>query len=387
MRAVARRVADLELVILAVLLPGLILPNPLSPGIALALPVLWLVRWVGRGTCTRRTSLDGPILFLLLLMALGLGVSPDRAWSLNALYLHLAGVALYSGLVNWIAPAYRGPEPPPVGAPGRRIVGAAGLLVAGGAALALVSPLLVPNWGKIGINGPLLPEAFAILEPRLPDTIQTNTLGTVMAMLICLAAAWLLAVERGQPGARYRPVQASALAIALVVMGIVSVLAWSRGALVALVPALLLVLALTDWRFLGAVPLVTLLGVGLVGWLGPQRVVDQILSSGPAYHGVAATRLEIWDRAWRLLVDVPYTGAGLGTFELVVPARYAYVLNALTDPQVHAHNIFLQAGVDCGVLGIVALAWLLLAALVSLARTLRARPGGWQRPVAAGLLG
>ncbi|MBU1749415.1 MAG: O-antigen ligase family protein, partial [Chloroflexi bacterium] len=208
-----------------------------------------------------------------------------------------------------------------------------------------------------------------------------------MAMLMCLAAAWLLAVERGQPGARYRPVQASALAAALVVMGIVSVLAWSRGALVALVPALLLVLALTDWRFLGAVPVVTLLGVGLVGWLGPQRVVDQILSSGPAYHGVAATRLEIWDRAWRLLVDVPYTGAGLGTFGLVVPARYAYVLNALTNPQPHAHNIFLQAGVDCGVLGIAALAWLLLAALVSLARTLRARPGGWQQPVAVGLLG
>ncbi|MBU0493194.1 MAG: hypothetical protein KKB13_15225 [Chloroflexi bacterium] len=176
MRAAVRWLADHELWILAVLLPGLILPNPLSPWVVAALPALWVCRWLGRGTITRRTSLDGPILFLLLLVSLGVWASPDPLWSLNALYLHLAGVALYSGLVNWIAPAYRGPETLPVGVPGRRIVGAAGLLVAGGAALALVSPLLVPTWGKIGIKGPLLPEAFAILEPFSETYANLGTL-------------------------------------------------------------------------------------------------------------------------------------------------------------------------------------------------------------------
>ena len=413
MRAAACWVADHELWVLAVLLPGLILPNPLSPWAVMALPLLWLLRWAARGAITRRTSLDGPILLLLLLLPLGLWASPDPALSLRALYLPLGGVALYFGLVNWIAPVYGGADfLPPVGEPlaslppgcarGRReaahglgeetaparIARAAGLLVAGGAGLALVSPLLVPSWGKVGINQPLLPEAFAILGPYLPDTIQTNTLGAVMAMLLCPTVAWLLAAERGQPAFPRRFLRAGGLAVALALMSVILVLAWSRGALAALVPALLLVLVLTDWRWAGVVPPLALLGVGLVGWLGPQRILDQLLSSGPAYHGVAATRLEIWDRALRLLADVPYTGLGLGMFGRVVPARYAYVLNASFEPpQVHAHNIFLQAGSDLGLLGVVVLAWLLLAAFVSLARTLRARPGGWQRPIAVGLLG
>lgn len=387
MRAVACWVANRELWILAFLLPGLILPNPLSPWIVVALPLLWLLRWVARGTLTRRTFLDFPILFLLLLIPLGFWVSPDLALSVRAVYLPLAGVALYSGLVNWIAPACGPAAPPPANAPAR-VVRATSLLVAGGATLALASPLLVPSWDKVGIHHPLLPDVFTALESYLPDTVQTNTLGTVMAMLICLAAAWLLVVERDRPASPRRFLQAGGLTVALVLMGMILVLSWSRGALVALIPALLLALVLTDWRFLGAVPLVALLGVGLVGWLGPQHVLDQLLSSGPVYYGSATSRLEIWDRALRLLRDLPYTGAGMGTFARVVPARYAYVLNAnFEPPHVHAHNIFLQAGADWGVLGIVALAWLLLAVLVSLVRTLRARPGGWQRPIAVGLLG
>lgn len=67
-----------------------------------------------------------------------------------------------------------------------------------------------------------------------------------------------------------------------------------------------------------------------------------------------ASRIEIWSRALYALQDFPFTGVGLGTFGRVLPLLYPLFL---TPPDVgipHAHNVFLQVGVDLGLGGLIA---------------------------------
>ena len=61
-----------------------------------------------------------------------------------------------------------------------------------------------------------------------------------------------------------------------------------------------------------------------------------------------------------MIRDYPFTGIGLDTFRLVAQNEYPYFNYAFNQTE-HPHNIFLQAGVDGGVLGLLALLWLIVA--------------------------
>jgi O-antigen ligase len=64
-------------------------------------------------------------------------------------------------------------------------------------------------------------------------------------------------------------------------------------------------------------------------------------------------RLEIWSRALYGLEDFPFTGLGLGTFRRVVPVLYPLFLVAPDQDIAHAHNQFLQVGLDLGLPGLI----------------------------------
>lgn len=72
----------------------------------------------------------------------------------------------------------------------------------------------------------------------------------------------------------------------------------------------------------------------------------------------AASRLELYTQAWELIQEYPFTGAGLGVFPLVYSA-YVMLIDAPLLP--HAHNIFLAIWSEQGILGVVALIWLIVA--------------------------
>ncbi|HSD83925.1 MAG TPA: O-antigen ligase family protein, partial [Anaerolineae bacterium] len=101
-------------------------------------------------------------------------------------------------------------------------------------------------------------------------------------------------------------------------------------------------------------------GVMAVVLLGPERLWPA--SSAPAATGELGTvftpsladRVEIWSRAVYGLQDFSFTGMGLGTFRYVMPVLYPLFT---VSPEVdlgHAHNEWLQAGVDLGLAGLVA---------------------------------
>ncbi len=76
-----------------------------------------------------------------------------------------------------------------------------------------------------------------------------------------------------------------------------------------------------------------------------------------ALGGVATLsnfRLDVWTQAYAGLQDFPFTGMGFGTFRallfLLYPTRISPSYNVG-----HAHNFFLQTGLDFGLPGLIAM--------------------------------
>jgi putative inorganic carbon (HCO3(-)) transporter len=104
-------------------------------------------------------------------------------------------------------------------------------------------------------------------------------------------------------------------------------------------------------------------GLAVSLWLGPERVLSEAIAS--ATLGGSEGRGEVWTRALYILEDFPLTGVGLGAFTRVTDLLYPlfrYPPGAIG----HAHNLFLQVGVDVGLPGLAAwLAMYLLALAIS----------------------
>src|SRR5262249_45371462 len=88
------------------------------------------------------------------------------------------------------------------------------------------------------------------------------------------------------------------------------------------------------------------------------------LASDPSGTALGSTlslqaRVEIWSRALLMLQDFPFTGIGLNTFPVVLQALYPPFLTGPDETIPHAHNLFLQTGVDLGIPGLLAFLWIL----------------------------
>jgi O-antigen ligase len=86
------------------------------------------------------------------------------------------------------------------------------------------------------------------------------------------------------------------------------------------------------------------------------------------------SRLELWVRALAMLDDFGLAGAGPGQFEPLVMVLYPPFFTGLLGGFYHAHNLYLQAAVDFGVLGLVALIALLLGTGASIVAATRRWP-------------
>jgi tetratricopeptide (TPR) repeat protein len=83
-----------------------------------------------------------------------------------------------------------------------------------------------------------------------------------------------------------------------------------------------------------------------------------------------------------MIHDTPYTGLGLNAFPWVMDRFYP---GFALGPEPHAHNLFLQTGVDLGLPGLVALAWLVVGYGLALVSVYRSSSDPATRAVALGL--
>ena len=268
---------------------------------------------------------------------------PEPTW--RGLAYLAAGLCTFATLVAW------------VDRPARVWLAALGL-VGVALLLAVASPFVV-RWNTSATKVALLPaEMYGFMDYRAGDPVNPNVLAGTLALLLPLPWAWLLlgkeTLVAGLPSLPrvLRRAWAWRLLVALVGLALLVVLVLSkcRGAYVATGVALLaLLIAWRRWAALGLV--VVLEGVALV-WtrVGATGIVSWLVYSPDIHH--PGGRPAIWALAWQMLRDFPLTGVGLNTFPQVADALYGrhWVESSVT----HAHNLWLQVGVDLGVIGLLA---------------------------------
>lgn len=323
----------------------------LAPALA-TIPVFWIARRMVWGRWSVQTPLTLPILLLLSMGIVAVVVSLDLPTSAKMYAELLGGAAFYYGLVNGLTS--------PEMEKGRRIVAGTSwrfqamlwVLVGLGLVMALVGFLGLRFSDKflpLAIY-PYLPKLdFSVFNPR---GFTPNIVAGAIAPTVPLC--WIL----GWTGSRGR--RLLLFGVSLFIMGVIF-LAQSRGAALGIAVALLILAMNAKPKLLWLVLLVvggTALGLALTG---SGNLVGELLFHDA--RGTAAGRLELWTRALYIMQDFPFTGLGLGTFEKVAPLLYPLFLNDPSEPLPHAHNMYLQMGVDYGIGGLVAFIGLVVTAL------------------------
>jgi len=139
----------------------------------------------------------------------------------------------------------------------------------------------------------------------------------------------------------------------------------SRGGIVSftvqmVVLFLLLLIRRIRSRYVLVGGLVVLCAAMTVSWIGVQQVLQRF-SGIQTMEVTGSKRAAMREDTWRLFLDQPLLGTGLGTLEIVFPPY-----DSLYDGKVvnHAHNDYLEALAETGVVGGLCCAWFLVVVLL-----------------------
>jgi putative inorganic carbon (HCO3(-)) transporter len=314
--------------------------EPLVVEAAIVLALLpWAVRWLVLGRPTRQAYMGGALALLGGSGLVGIWASydPNLSWPL---FLTLLGsINLFFAIIN----TYISPE---------RL--SSGLVMAA----ALVACYFVGQYGHFyypleegkladlgRVTGSLLPN-LVFFTPH-PNAVAGFLEGTVFLGLV---TAW-----RASGGKRI----AWSVVVVLIVYAVF--ISGSRGAWVGLtVAGAIWGLLLIPKRSLQ----LGVAGAGLAAVTSIVLVVVRLTQNGWTIPGVtsalntAASRFTLYRNSFYLWSDYPFTGIGLGDVFALVYSRYQLLLHVpfLT----YSHNLFLSVALGLGVLGLVALIWLLI---------------------------
>ncbi len=373
-RSLARRIADLELWIVLLGVAPVLLFEPWMPRWAvfaalIAVPLLWLVRLLGHGSPVRVSPLNLPVLILLLTAPIGVWAATSKSQSLSHLYRIILGVALLYAATGTLSTA-------------RRLRSMVALLAVAVPALAVFALLGTQlSASKLPMLSSLYESILPTLRPFWrPAGLGPNSVAGALAMLMPLPIG--LALGGKQRWLRIACVLASLFA------GAVLLLTQSRGALLGLALAALVMLIVWSRWFLLAIPIAIGGSVVALATLGSQRL-GALMLSGAATSAVESMegRLAIWSSAIYMVKDFPLTGIGLGMFDRVLDLLYPLSTVSMETNIHHPHNLFLFQAVSSGLPGLVGMVSLILLLFVMSVQSLRWARGGQMWPLALGLLG
>lgn len=330
-----------ELLAVALAIPVLLFPRGCFPWLGLALVVLaWVLRGIVANRWLVHTPLDRPILVILIAALVGLFVSVDLDLSLPKFHGVALGVIVYYAAARNMASR-------------RRFMLGIGLLVASIIPISLLG-LVGTEWVY---KYPQLTFLYRFL-PRLITQVQTsqivtagfnpNQIGGTLAFLLPLPIALLL-------GASLTTSRKLVIGAAILMGLCVFALASSRSALMGLGVAIVMLL-IWRWRVFGVATAsaVVTIAVGASLFLGAEDWTTSLLLSGaasPSDVGSLAARREIWNRAFLMVRDFPFTGIGLNTFPVALSHLYPLTQVSPDAAIPHAHNLFIQTAVDLGLGG------------------------------------
>jgi putative inorganic carbon (HCO3(-)) transporter len=347
-RALARRLGELEPAVVILAAPLLWFPAPRPAWTAAALAALlavWLLRWIGTGRPGARSPLDLALLLFALMIPVGVWASAFPAWTVPKLTGLILGLAAFRAVVN-------------VATGARSVRAAVVLFLLLGLALAGVG-LLGAFWTNklpwLGSYTARLPRLIQGL-PGAEYGVHPNELGGTMLFFLPVALAAALGWDTGHRGGDWL----------------------ARGLALLLSCFLLVVLVLSQSRsgWFGAAA-----GVAAVAWLRWPRLrwpiaaaalalLMVLILAGPQVSSAPGTatsgreavvdvgslveRSGPWQRGLDAVARFPLTGVGLGTFREV---HHLFGPGAPARPDrdmAHAHNVFLQVALDLGIPGLVA---------------------------------
>ncbi len=381
----SRVIAAAEPVVVIAITPLLLFPS-LRPGWTAAALTLLILVWVARAIVRRETFPVTPLNAALLLFCLAIPVAVWASAFPDVTVPKLTGLILGLAAFRAIGLSVRS----------RRDVVLAlavfGLLGLGIWAVGLLA-------GGFSFLAPLVQRAPAALIRALSgddNSVNPNILaGGVVVYLPLTAALAVAAFKSGR-----RSLGTGLTVVCLLVLATL-VLTRSRSALAGALVSVAVVGVLAVWleagrrgRIAAAAALVFLLAAGAVAGVLLLRGQPDILAGPTGGVGEAdllnkgmslAARVDIWARAVYAIEDFPFTGVGLGTFPRVMPLLYPSFSVPPESQAVHAHNMFLQVGVDLGVVGLIAYVALLLTSAAAAWQTAKTG-GGLVRYLALGLL-
>jgi putative inorganic carbon (hco3(-)) transporter len=311
----------------------------LLPAAVITAAVFWPLRWIATGHFTKRTPADWGVVLLLVMTLVTLWVSALPVKTVPQVYRLLTGIAFYYAIVNWCNNPKRL----------RFLILAATLAVSLLAIFAAVSV----QWpvGKLEFISGQLYQQFSVL---VSDTVHPNVLAGSLVLLLPIPLAGLF-FAWGKMGWPERIIYSEAILFTLAVLALTQ----SRGAWMAMGAALLsLIILRWRWGWLFLLPVI-ILALVAIHQLGTPRILEIAFSSGviSGWDG----RREIWLRAIYMIQDFPFTGIGMGLFGEVADALYPF-FSYSPGAILHAHNLFLQIGVDLGIPGLIA--WLAILLVV-----------------------
>ncbi len=187
-------------------------------------------------------------------------------------------------------------------------------------------------------------ELYPQLKTRAYSTFgNPNVMGEYLIPLICMGVA-MLWKTKNKLGKLFFLGMTGIMALALLASG-------SRGAMLGLAFAALMFALIADHRLL---PLL-LVGVLLLPAVMPASLWVRFAAILNGTDTSSLYRVAIYTSCFRMLRDYWLTGIGVGSFSLVYPLYFYTAANSY-----HAHNLFLQVGLEQGVVGFSVFVLLLL---------------------------
>ena len=130
------------------------------------------------------------------------------------------------------------------------------------------------------------------------------------------------------------------------------ILSASRGGIIGLVLEFALLAFLSRAHRIGRKQLLGAVAVALVAgsfivWLGVSKAIQRFEQL--TRRGISGElRVSIYHDTWRIFLDHPWAGTGLGTLVVVYPRYASFYNGTIVD---HAHNDFLELLADTGLIG------------------------------------